>query len=101
MGADGFTVDYQTLGDLGQQLANLRGEFDRGQDALGPLLDTISDDGLRSKLVDFTKNWSDKKEGITKRLNEAATFAIGAAGAYRDVDESGAQAFSAAGGGGG
>jgi len=98
VGADGYTVDYRTLGDLGQQLANLRGEFDRGKGAIEPLLGTISDPGLRSKLNDFAKNWSDKRDAIIKKLDQAAGFATAASRTYADVDEGGAAAFSGPGG---
>lgn len=87
MGDDGFTVDYKALNELGQQLANLRGEFKRGDDALSKLLREISDGDLRSKLKDFTDNWSDKKYAITSQLDSAAGFAISAARVYRDTDE--------------
>jgi len=98
MGAEGFEVDYVTLADLGQQLANLRGEFSKGDDAVAPLLGTISDGGLRDKLRDFAENWSDKREGIVKRLDQAAGFATAAAKTYADADAGGAAAFGVDGG---
>jgi len=94
MSGDGFTVDYVALGDLAQQLANLRGEFEQGDDALGPLLGALSHDRLRDKLRDFADNWSDKREGIVERLNQTAAFAQSAADAYRTVDEAYATGFA-------
>ena len=87
MSDSGFMVDYAALGDLGQQLANLRGEFSKGDDAIAPLLATISDDDLRNALRDFTSNWSDERGKLVENLDKAAGFAIQAAGAYRKVDE--------------
>lgn len=93
MSGDGFTVDYVALGDLAQQLANLRGEFEQGDDALAPLLGALSHDGLRGRLGDFAENWSDKRQGIVERLDQVAGFAQAAADAYRGIDEAYAVGF--------
>jgi hypothetical protein len=87
-------VDYLRLATLGQQLANLRGEFNAGHDAIGPLLGTLSDGNLRAKLQDFTNNWSDERAKLTEHLDKAAGFAITAAACYLKVDETLAQAAS-------
>ncbi len=97
MSDDGFTVDYKALNELGQQLANLRGEFNRGDDALKTLLDTLSDDDLKRKVKDFADNWSEKKYAITSQLDSAAGFAISAARVYRDTDEAIAKGYTKAG----
>ncbi|MDP9072370.1 MAG: hypothetical protein M3N68_14015 [Actinomycetota bacterium] len=68
MGADGFAVDYEGLAALGQQLAELRGELENGEDAIGPLLGTGSDDELRGKLSEFAENWSEKRYSVTRQL---------------------------------
>ncbi|MET0902341.1 MAG: hypothetical protein ABWZ52_03800 [Acidimicrobiales bacterium] len=93
MSGDGFTVDYVTLASLAQQLANLRGEFEEGDDALQPLMGTLSNDHLRDKVHDFAENWSDKREGIVERLNQVAGFARAAADAYREIDAAYAAGF--------
>jgi hypothetical protein len=87
-------VNYVKLGTLGQQLANLRGEFSRGHDAIGPLLGTISDGELRGKLKDFTDNWSNERAKLVEHLDKAAGFAITAAACYLKVDVALAQAAS-------
>ena len=84
--SDGFSVDYVALGVLAQKLADLRGEFDKGADAVRPLMGAVGDDELRSKLEDFATNWSDRKEQVTKQLDSAAGFAKAAADCYRDTD---------------
>ncbi len=68
VGADGFAVDYEGLAALGQQLAELRGELENGEDAIGPLLGTGSDDQLRGKLSEFAENWSEKRYSVTRQL---------------------------------
>jgi len=87
MSDGGYTVDYVTLGDLAQQLVNLRGEFDKGAGALDPLIAAVGHDGLRDKLRDFATNWSDRKDGVTKQLDSVAGFAKAAADVYRQTDE--------------
>lgn len=94
MSANGFTVAYTELGELAQKLADLRGEFDKGSDAIDPLLHALSDDDLRRELSQFARNWSDKRAQLTKRLDEVAGFAKAAADTYRAADEEGAAAFS-------
>jgi hypothetical protein len=94
MSALGFSVDHKELGELGQQLANLRGELTQADDAIGPLLGTISDAGLRHKLTDFAKNWSEKRAQIITRLDQTSGFAVAAAETYREADTSGAASFS-------
>ncbi len=94
MSANGFTVAYTELGELAQKLANLRGEFDKGSDAIGPLLHALSDDELRRELSQFATNWSEKRAELTKRLDEVAGFAKAAADTYRGADEGGAAAIS-------
>lgn len=93
MSGDGFAVDYVALGELAQQLANLRGEFEQGDDALAPLLGALSHDRLRDELSRFAENWSDKREGIVERLDQVAGLAQAAADAYRGIDEAYAAGF--------
>lgn len=100
MSSSGFLVDYHALGNLGQQLANLRGEFKKGDGAIAPLLATISDGGLRGALRDFTTNWSDERAKLVENLDKAAGFATQAADAYRKVDEALAHSYAPPGGGG-
>ncbi len=94
MSAEGFRVAYNELGELAQKLANLRGEFDKGEDAIGPLVGALSHDDLRRELSQFAANWSDKRADIIKRLDEVSGFAKAAADTYRAADEGGAAAFS-------
>jgi hypothetical protein len=91
-----FLVDYQALARLGQQLANLRGEFSSGQSAIAPLLGTISNPDLKSALKDFTNNWSDERAKLDENLNKAAGFATSAAACYAKVDEALARQASGA-----
>ena len=99
MGGSGFLVDYDSLMNLGQQLANLRGEFSAGADSIAPLLGTISDSGLRGALHSFTTNWSDERAKLVDTLDRSAGFAIEAATAYRTGDTDSAQIFSGGSGG--
>lgn len=101
MSADGFTVDYVALADLAQQLANLRGEFEKDEEAIQPLLGTLSDQELKKKLSEFAKNWSEKKYSIVHQLDKVAGLAKSAADAYCGVDEAYAEGFSGAGATGG
>lgn len=96
--SNGFVVDYEGLMNLGQQLANLRGEFSKGSDAIGPLLGTISDSGLRGALDSFTTNWSWERAKLTENLNKAAGFAVEAATVYQKTDVGLKKAMSGHGG---
>jgi hypothetical protein len=87
-------VDYATLGDLGTQLGNLKGEFNAGDSAISPLLATISDGGMRAALQDFTNNWSDARRKLSNNLEQASSFAVAAGHAYRDVDETNAAVYA-------
>ena len=98
MSDGGFVVDYDGLMNLGQQLANLRGEFNKGSDAVGPLLATISDSELRAALNNFTTNWSWERAKLVDNLNKAAGFAVEAATMYRKTDVGLKQAMSGHGG---
>jgi hypothetical protein len=82
----GFTVDYDGLTGFGQGLANLRGEFSAGTDAMSPLLAAVSDQGLRAALKSFVDNWSRDRDRLDEDLDKAAGFAVEAAAAYREVD---------------
>lgn len=97
MSSSGVNVNYGDLSALAQQLANLRGEFQKGDDAIAPLLATITDDGLRSKLSSFAENWSHKRDELLTHLDQVAGFAKEAAAAYRGVDEAYAEGFARAG----
>lgn len=90
----GFVVDYEGLSSFGQRLANLRGEFDAGAEAIGPLLSTISDGGLRAALNGFVTNWSDERAKLDENLSKAAGFASEAAAAYQRGDSVTASMFS-------
>ena len=81
-----LVVDYDRLAQLGQQLANLRGEFKAGHDAIGPMLGTVSDSELRSRLKGFTDNWSDERAKLSGRLEKASLFAVRAAACYLKAD---------------
>lgn len=94
MGADGFSVDHHGLARLGRQLADLRAELRLGDEAIRPLLATISDDDLRRKLSEFAENWSDKRDLMMKSLDEASTFATQAAATYAAADKAGADGFN-------
>ncbi|HET9060831.1 MAG TPA: hypothetical protein VFN61_12985 [Acidimicrobiales bacterium] len=83
---NGFTVDYDGLRTFGQGLANLRGEFSAGEDAISPLLATLSDGGLRSALKSFVDNWSDERRKLDADLDRAAGFAVEAAAVYDRTD---------------
>jgi hypothetical protein len=89
-----FAVDYLRLHALGQDLANLRGEFQQGHEAIAPLLGTISDGDLRGKLEGFTDNWSHERTKLIERLDKAAGFSMSAADCYRQLDEALANAMS-------
>lgn len=93
----GFVVDYDGLMTFGQRLANLRGQFSAGADAIGPLLATISDPSLRSALNGFATNWSDERAKLDTNLEKAAGFAVEAAQAYQKGDTVSAQIFSGGG----
>lgn len=93
MSADGFSVNYEELSNLGHQLAALRDEFSKGHCSMGVLLATTSYEDLRRKLWEFSMNWTDKKEGIIKRMDAAAGFAIDASQCYRAADEAVAAAY--------
>ena len=90
----GFVVDYDGLMAFGQGLANLRGEFAKGSDAIEPLLATVSDGNLRAALKDFTNNWSDERAKLQNNLDKAAGFAVEAAQVYKHGDDVTASSFT-------
>jgi len=85
--ADGFQVNPDALTQLGQNLVDLKGEFDRGTGGLEQLLGALGHDGLREKVRAFGDNWSDKRAVISGQLEQAAGFAKQAADVYRTTDE--------------
>lgn len=87
-------VNYSRLASLGQQLADLRGEFRAGQEPIASLLATLSDGHLRGKLKDFSDNWSDERAKLGHNLETASRFAIEAAACYLKGDESLLESFS-------
>ena len=87
-------VDYDRLSSLGQQLANLRGEFNAARGAIGPTLGTVSDGELRAKLQGFTDNWSHERTKLATRLHKCSEFATRAASCYLHADETLAEALT-------
>jgi ABC-type transporter Mla subunit MlaD len=93
--AEGFSVDYGFLGDLAQKLADLRGEFERGADALEPVIRAAGHEELGARLREFTANWSDRRDQVVGQLDSAAGFARQAADVYRQTDEALARSHTA------
>ena len=93
---EGFKVGYDELRELGQRLADLKGELEAGIARIEPLLQAVGHDGLRRELVEFNDNWGDRKHELVDRLGQLSDRTVMAAEEYRNVDVAFAEGFSKA-----
>lgn len=102
--SDGFSVEYDTLDEVGDSLSGLASEFDGMEDLMEsqaeaagrPPLEEIGyfSDTLADKLDRVGSNWSDERGEIVDTMEAAADYAREAARAYRDLDTGVAGEFS-------
>lgn len=98
MAQDGFSVEYESLEQLGHELGDLADEVDGVEDDVEPYQEALGlpPQGGRDpgdELGSFAGNWDEKRGKIVDRLQELSEMAVGAADAYRDTDEGTAAGF--------
>lgn len=81
-----YSVDYHALGDVGDTLTNLTGEFGGAEDGVDGYKGDVAHEEVMDALGDFASNWSDDRGEIVEKMENVAGFAKQAATAYGDVD---------------
>ncbi len=82
-----FEVDVAALRDLASRLKGLKEEFESQEDVVSGHEDAVGSDRVAGALEEFASNWSDKREEISKLLEESAGFVDMAADAYGTNEE--------------
>jgi hypothetical protein len=81
-----YTVNYEYLQDLGEDLGRVRDEFKNVEDHTDNYDGAMGSGHVVDKLHEFSENWSDKREKLVEQLDGVSQAALAAAEAYRETD---------------
>jgi hypothetical protein len=82
-----YTVNYDDLQDLGEDLGRVRDEFKNVEDNTDNYDGAMGSGHVVGKLHEFSENWSDKREQLVEQLDGVSQAALAAAEGYRCTDQ--------------
>lgn len=80
-------VDIAALRDMAGRLKGLKEEFEDQDALITGNEDAVGSPEVAGVLNDFVDNWSDKREELGEMLEEVAGYAVMAADAYAETEQ--------------
>lgn len=80
-------VDVDALADMGEQLHQIRADFQDLNTTVQDADDFLGDPRVSAAVHEFATNWSDERQQISRVLDRTGKMAIHGAEAYRDTDQ--------------